>query len=102
MESAKLKVIKDRYILRLNDKFETLRELNLLDLDPGRVDLLLQQWDIAIFKDNKIPSKTDLEKFWLNEVISKESWHEEMDKIGYNIKYRNWYFSLMEKKKEEV
>jgi len=100
MEDAKLKVIKDRFILRLSDKFETLRALSLLNLESARVDLLFEQWDIELFKDNKIPSKTDLEKFWLNDVIGNESWHDEMDKIGYSVKYRNWYFSLMEKKKE--
>lgn len=100
MENAKLKVIKDRFILRLDDKFETLRKLSLLNLESARIDLLFEQWDIELFKDNKIPSKTDLEKFWLNVVINDDEWHDEMDKIGYSGKYRNWYFELMEKKKE--
>lgn len=98
LEGAKIKVIKDRFILRLADKFETLRELSLLNLESGRVDLLIEQWDIEIFKDNKIPSKTDLEKFWLQLVITDDEWHVEMERIGYSTKYRNWYFQLMDKK----
>ena len=100
MENAKLKVIKDRFILRLSDKFETLRALSLLNLESARVDLLFEQWDIELYKDNKIPSKTDLEKFYLSDIVTVEQWHGEMDKIGYSGKYRNWYFQLMELKKE--
>lgn len=102
LEGKKIKVIKDRFVLRLADKFETLRELSLLDLESARVDLLLEQWDIELFKDNKIPSKTDLEKFWLNDIITEVIWHEEMDKIGYSEKYRGWYFDLMKTKKGEA
>lgn len=102
MESAKLKVIKDRYILRLSDKFETLRELSLLNLESARVDLLFEQWEIELFKDNKIPTKADLEKFWLKEVISEPTWYEEMDKKGYSLRYRAWYFELMEEKKAAI
>jgi len=100
LEGSKLKVIKERFILRLSDKFETMRELSLLNLDAKRVDLLFEQWEIELFKDNKIPSKSDLEKFWLNNVINDDEWHEEMDKIGYKGKYRNWYFVLMEAKRK--
>lgn len=100
MENAKLKVIKDRFILRLSDKFETLRHLSLLNLESARVDLLFEQWDIELFKDNKIPSKTDLEKFFLSNIITETIWLDEMDKLGYSEKYRGWYLMLLYEKKK--
>lgn len=99
LQKKELKVIEERYTGRLIDKFEALRKLSLMNLPAKQVDLLLETWDLDLLKDRKIPSKTDLEKFFLAGIIKEPEYREEMDKLGYSIRYTDWYFKLLVGKK---
>lgn len=95
LQTKKLKVIEEKYTLRLIDKFEAMRELNALNLPSDQINLLLDEWNIDIYKDRKIPSKTDLEKFFLQGIIDEETYIQEMDKLGYSFKYIQWYLAAL-------
>ena len=98
MSDARVKLIKDKYLLRIQDKFDTRRDLNLLNLESNQIENYLELWDLEIIKDYKFPSKTDLEKFYAEKIIDEKIYREEMNRLGYSNKYTNWYFKLLQTK----
>jgi hypothetical protein len=98
LEKKQLKIIETKFTNRYIDKFETLRQLSLLNLPYKQQELLMQEWELDLMQDNKLPSKTDLEKFFLGHVITDTEYIQEMAKLGYNGIYTNWYLQMISKK----
>ncbi|GAG58075.1 unnamed protein product, partial [marine sediment metagenome] len=86
--------IKDRYQNNMADEFETRSRLNSLNLTGERIALLMDKWKIKKMIDVKVPSKTDLDKFLASKIINLDTYRIEMDRLGYNTKYINWYEQL--------
>jgi hypothetical protein len=101
IQKKRIEITREKYINRLIDKFDALKELAMLNLPHKQTDLLLEEWDLDLFRDKKFPSKTDLEKFYLQDIIKQEQYIEEMDKLGYSHKYIVWYLAVLIKKKGE-
>jgi hypothetical protein len=64
-----------------------------------KIQSLLERWEISRIKDQKIPSKTDLDKFLRNKVIDEDKYRYEMTKLGYGWVYTDWYLQLIKKGK---
>ena len=86
--------IKDRYQNNMADEFETRSRLNSLNLTGERIALLMDKWKIKKMIDVKVPSKSDLDKFLASKIINLDTYRIEMDRLGYNTKYINWYEQL--------
>jgi len=86
--------IKDRYQNNMADEFETRSRLGQLNLTGERIALLMDKWKIKKMIDVKVPSKTDLDKFLAAKIIDLDTYRTEMDRLGYNTKYINWYEQL--------
>jgi len=86
--------IKDRYQNNMSDEFETRSRLGQLNLTGERIALLMDKWKIKKMIDVKVPSKTDLDKFLAAKIINLDTYRTEMDRLGYNTKYINWYEQL--------
>jgi len=99
MEKKQLDIIKTKFVHRYIDKFESLRLLSLLNLPYKQQQLLMEEWELELMKDNKLPSKTDLEKFFLQGIISTDQYNYEMNKLGYNAEYTGWFRKVLELKK---
>jgi len=99
LQSKRLKIIEEKFTNRYIDKFEMLRQLSLLNLPFKQQQLLMEEWELDILKDKKMPSKTDLDKFFVADIVTKEQYNEEMEKLGYNETYISWYLQIVEKKK---
>lgn len=96
-EKAKIKLIGDKYINRLIDKFQAFRDLNLLNLPSEQVSILMTTWDLKIIKNVKLPSKTDIAKFFKAKIIDEKIYIEEMDRLGYSEHYSSMYLQLTKK-----
>jgi len=99
LQDKRLKIIEEKFTNRYINTFETLRQLSLLNLPYKQQQLLLEAWELDLLKDKKMPSKTDLEKFYLKGIINKDKYNEEMDKLGYNSAYVSWYRQLIDDKR---
>jgi len=91
--------IKDRFQNNLIDEFEARKRLNLLNLPAIKTDLLIDRWSLNMFSDRKVPSKTDLDKFLKHKIIDLDIYRVEMDRLGYNFRYIEWYEKLNAKLK---
>jgi len=86
--------IKDRYQNNFSDEFETRSRLNTLNLTGERTAVLMDKWKIKKLIDVKLPSKSDLDKFLAAKIITLDTYRIEMDRLGYNFKYIEWYEKL--------
>jgi len=86
--------IKDRYQNNLADEFTTRSRLNSLNLTGERIAVLMDRWKIKKLIDVKLPSKTDLDKFLAAKIITLDTYRVEMDRLGYNTRYTDWYEKL--------
>jgi len=91
--------VRDRYQNNLITREQAQDRLSKLNIDGRRIEILLEKWTLNIFEDRKIPSKTDLDKFVRNKVIDLKQYRKEMNKLGYNETYIDWYEKLLSVKK---
>lgn len=91
--------VRDRYQNNLITKQEAYDKLSALDVDGRRIEVLIDKWSLNKFEDRKVPSKTDLDKFLRNGIIDNDRYWQEMQKLGYNFEYIEWYKKLVDKKK---
>lgn len=92
-------VVKMLYQENLIDDNEARRRLYELDLPAVKVDTTMEKWKLRRFKDRKLPSKADLDKFLKTRIISELEYFDEMERLGYGRKYSEWYFRLSKMKK---
>lgn len=78
---------------------ELVSELGKLDLLPEREQKLLTEFEEK--KNNKIaePSKTDVLNWYKGGIINEMEFEEEMENLGYSIKYINRYKLQLSAKK---
>ncbi len=96
-QSAAIATIKARYTANLIDRADAQRLLDGLNIPAAQVTLWLQRWDVSIISDPKLPSKTDLDKFYISGVINDDQYNLEMIKLGYGAIYISWYKQMADK-----
>lgn len=97
-QDAQIDNIKKRYVGNFVDEYEARTMLNALNLPAVRTDALIETWMISRYEALKLPSKTDLDKFYLAGIIDQDTYVSEMFRLGYNSVYISWYFGLLSKK----
>lgn len=86
--------IRDRYQNNLSTLSESETALNQLGLPGAQIKVLLDKWSIKVYSDRKVPSKSDLSKFLRNGIIDSDQYRREMEKLGYNYMYAEWFERL--------
>jgi len=64
------------------------------NIPTKQISALFDKWNIRIYNDRKLPSKTDLDKFYKAGVITIETYAEELEKLGYPVRYVEMYTAL--------
>jgi len=96
-QSAAIATIKTRYTANLIDRADAQRLLDGLNIPSAQVSLWLQRWDVSLIEFPKLPSKTDLDKFYISGVISEDQYNIEMIRLGYGAIYISWYKQMADK-----
>lgn len=99
-EDDLLKNIETAYLLRIVNRVDTVNNLNRLGLPGRRIDYLMERWDLALVGTRKLPSKTDFDKFYRNNLISGDDYKDEMRNLGYSEKHITLYEKLIASGKE--
>jgi hypothetical protein len=97
LQAAAIKAIETRYKASLIDRAEAQRLLDSLNLPSATTALWLERWDVSLIEYTKLPSKADLDKFYIAGVISADMYHLEMRKLGYGAVYVGWYKQMADK-----
>lgn len=90
------------YTKGLLEELEVTKLLGQLNLPSDRINLLLTRWGIDILKKEKLPSKTDLDKFFTKGIITADIYRLQMGKLGYNTLIINWYEELLTQNRKET
>jgi hypothetical protein len=64
-----------------------------LGLTAKRIDLLIEEWDIARLKKLSRPTKSELERFYREGIIDDDRFKEELSKRAYSGEYIDWYYT---------
>jgi hypothetical protein len=91
IQSAAIATIKTKYLERLIDRGQAQSMLDALNLPAAQVNLWLERWDVSLIEYPKLPSKTDLDKFYIAGVIGSDQYNIEMQRLGYGHIYIGWY-----------
>lgn len=83
--------IKERYTQNLIELHDARVMLNNLNLPATQIDILLDRWELKKWKDIKMPSKSDLDKFFKTKIINEDTYTQQMKKLGYSAVYIRWY-----------
>lgn len=87
--------IQGRFVNNYMTEFEARDKLGQLNLAALKIDAMIERWKVKVFANQKLPSKTDLDKLYRNDIINEETWRDEMRKLGYGHIYAGWYFDLL-------
>jgi len=93
----RIDLTKEKYTSNLITENIARNNLISYGLEITRINELIDRWKVQIVKNMKLPSKTDLDKLLRNEIIIEDEYVEQMDKLGYKIKYIDWYLKLIQK-----
>lgn len=89
--------IRDRFQASLISRAEAQSRLDSLNLPSKQVQAYLERWELERYFDKKLPSRTDLNKFWLGKIITDDEYIQEMTRLGYSWQYIQWYQKLVTK-----
>jgi len=92
--------IRDKYQNNLIEKKEAITQLNAIALPQKQISLLMDKWDIKLYKDRKLPSKTDISKWLLEKIIDDDNFKWRMAQLGYSYDQINHYLAYVKKTKK--
>ena len=92
-----LEDIKFRYINNVISRADAEREMLRIGFDLSRVNALLSKYDNLRKENDKLPSKTDLDKQLRHKIISEADYRLEMSHLGYKDLYISRYVEMIGK-----
>jgi hypothetical protein len=92
--------IQTQYQKRLISRSEAQRQLDELNLPSAQVQALLAKWDASMGEADQLPSKTDLDNFFMARIINEDLYRSELRKLGYGSDYIEWYTQLAKGKRK--
>jgi predicted nucleic acid-binding Zn-ribbon protein len=100
--NKRLDIIEDLYTLSDISRSEAIQRMNALGLSSTEIDLHLDEWDIDRGKRVERPSRSKLEGFLLEDIITRDVFEKQMEQLGYQDQYIDWYLTEVLEKKAEL
>jgi Trp operon repressor len=94
VQNLLIDAVKTRFVNNLMDEMDARGSLMKNNLPGARIDALIEKWTPVRILDQKIPSKTDLDKMLKAGIIDEAVYVDEMTRLGYNMTYIGWYLAL--------
>lgn len=78
----------------LNDT-QARNELANLQVLSAEIAVYIEEWSIARGTKTKRPTRSNLERFFMDGVIAPGEYRDQMDRLGYSDLYIDWYLSSL-------
>ena len=91
LQTIYISAVQTRYTNNLVDDLGARTLLTKLNLPGARIDALLEKWSATRLATQKLPSKTDLDKFLKAKIIDPDTYRMVMYRLGYDYRYTDWY-----------
>jgi hypothetical protein len=83
--------LKEQYLLGLISETQTRDTLNKAGLLGDKVNALMDQWSIQLYKYQRLPSKSDLDRFLMMGLIQENEYIETMQQLGFAFRHIQLY-----------
>ena len=100
LQDKVIDVIKTQYVNRLIDEVKARTALAEQEVSQARIDVYMLEWNLDIQLDVKLPSKTDVSKFYKSGIINKDQYRSFMRELGYDDELIGLYNNLDDQGKE--
>lgn len=97
--------IRQKFLIYKLTTTQATSSLSKMGLDSNRISALLANWDLTRYQYELLPSKSELEDFLLNGLISEAQYRGVMKQHGYDAAAINWYIArinLIEPTREKM
>ncbi len=88
--------LKDRFLLGINSETTTRGALNTMGIKGEKVNALISTWNLDKYKYQSLPSRTDLEAFVANGIITEGTWRNIMSRHGFSALHMDWYWNELQ------
>lgn len=95
LKDKKVAVIKTRFLNHIIDEPTVVAELTHLEVSAERAEVLIETWNLDKQLDIKLPSKTDVDKFWKAGLINETQWRGYYRLLNYDTAATDLYWRLM-------
>jgi len=92
----RIQLTKEKYLSNLISEADARNYLVGYGVVIGRINELIERWNVQRIRNAKLPSKTDLDKFVRAKVLDKDGYTVEMTKLGYSDYYISLYWKYLE------
>jgi len=92
----RIQLTKEKYLSNLISEADARNYLVGYGVTIGRINELIERWNVQRIRNAKLPSKTDLDKFVRSKVLDKDGYTVEMQKLGYSDYYISLYWKYLE------
>lgn len=89
-----ISIVRKLYLAGIYERNDVFIQLGKIDTPGAFVEQTLQVWDLEKEQQVRIPSVTQLRDMAAAEVITVDTFRQEMENKGYNAKYIEWYVGL--------
>lgn len=96
MVEETVKFVGQQYVANQIDQNEVYAQLGALNLPAEQVNRYIRQWDLKKSAKTKKLTAERLSKFFLQGVIDREDFSNEMSGLGYSDRYIAWFLKSME------
>jgi len=87
--------IKEQYLLGLISSSHARTDLNKMGILGSKIDALLEQWELQLYKYQRLPSKADLDRFLVKGIIAENEYKELLTQHGFSFRHIQMYIDDM-------
>lgn len=91
VQSLQIDNIRDNYLLAIKTKSQTRTDLNSLGLLQDKIEALLDSWELDKYKYQNIPTKSELDRFYVKGIINETQWSDLMQRHGFSSAHISWF-----------
>jgi len=85
-QTARLALLRKLYITGEYSVGDIQREMAPFNIDPRRIEEKIDEWELERLAGRAAPKKAELDRFFMEDIVSPTEYIEEMQKIGYSEK----------------
>ncbi len=87
--------IRERFLLHSLTATEVKDQLSKMNVPGSKIDALLANWSLQMYKYERLPSLTDLRELLLTGIITEAQYRSVMTQHGFNPSHIGWYLAAL-------
>jgi hypothetical protein len=94
--------IRERYLLHDLSTTQVRDMLAGMNMQGDKIEALIANWNLRMYKYERLPTVTDLEDFLFRDLITEDQYRAIMFRHGYNAAHIQWYLNRINQIEPEI